>query len=292
MPVLPSLPPALRDAVLAWFDANGRIFAIRQARDPYAILVSEVMAQQTQIGRAQEYWTRWMATFPTIESLASASPAEVLRAWAGLGYNRRAINLQRAARVVVEDHGGRMPRDVEALEALPGIGPYTARAVAAIAFGVPVTAVDTNVRRVLSRVTVGDRALPPRDLQALADGLVPVDRPAAWTQALMDVGATFCRSRRPACETCPVRTWCRYAAATDRGKHTATARRSTPFTATSRWLRGRILDRLRDAEKATWTEFADAIGGHDPAAVGAALVAMARDGLLELDGARARLPLS
>src|SRR2546423_1374092 len=126
LPALPNLPPALRDAVLGWFDANGRIFAIRQARDPYAILVSEVMAQQTQIGRVQEYWTRWMRTFPTIESLASASPADVLRAWAGLGYNRRAINLQRAARVVVADHGGRIPRTVKALEALPGVGPYTA----------------------------------------------------------------------------------------------------------------------------------------------------------------------
>src|SRR5256885_4006493 len=147
MPALPSLPPALRDAVLGWFDANGRIFAIREARDPYAILVSEVMAQQTQIGRAQEYWTRWMPTFPTIDSLASASPADVLRAWAGLGYNRRAINLQRAARVVVADHGGRLPRTVKALEALPGVGPYTARAVGAIAFGVPGTAVATNGRR-------------------------------------------------------------------------------------------------------------------------------------------------
>src|SRR2546423_1880876 len=123
----PPMPrTALRDAVLGWFDANGRIFAIRQARDPYAILVSEVMAQQTQIGRAQEYWTRWMRTFPTIDSLASASPADVLQAWAGLGYNRRAINLQRAARVVVADHGGRIPRTVKALEALPGVGPYTA----------------------------------------------------------------------------------------------------------------------------------------------------------------------
>jgi A/G-specific adenine glycosylase len=294
MPAQPSLPPALRDAVLAWFDANGRIFAIRDARDPYAILVSEVMAQQTQIGRAQEYWTRWMATFPTIESLASASPSDVLRAWAGLGYNRRAINLQRAARIVVTDHGGRLPQTVEALEKLPGVGPYTARAVAAIAFGVAVTAVDTNVRRVLSRVTAGEGSVPPRDLQVLADGSVPVDRPGAWTQALMDVGATFCRSRRPACEACPVRAWCSYAAVGDPGEHAdpPRRRRGAPFATTSRWLRGRILDRLRDTEEATWTEFADAIGEHRPQAVRTALIAMARDGLLELDGARARLPLS
>jgi A/G-specific adenine glycosylase len=204
MPPVPSLPPAMRDAVLAWFDAKGRMFAIREARDPYAILVSEVMAQQTQIGRAQEYWTRWMATLPTVEALASASPADVLRAWAGLGYNRRAINLQRAARVIVAEYGGRLPETVEALERLPGVGPYTARAVAAIAFGRPVTAVDTNVRRVLSRVALAEGVLPPGELQELADGLVPADRPAAWTQALMDVGATFCRSRRPVCDACPV----------------------------------------------------------------------------------------
>ena len=293
VPPVPSLPPAMRDAVLDWFDANGRMFAIREARDPYAILVSEVMAQQTQIGRAQEYWTRWMAMFPTLEALASASPGDVLRAWAGLGYNRRAINLQRAARVVVAEHGGRLPETVEALERLPGVGPYTARAVAAIAFGVLVTAVDTNVRRVLSRVAVGDGVVPPEDLQELADGLVPADRPAAWTQGLMDVGATFCRSRRPVCDACPVRAWCRFAAV-DRPPVRA-ERNRVPFAQTSRWLRGRILARLRDAHGATWTLFADAIGEHDSGAVSAALVAMARDGLVELDtadAACARLPLS
>jgi A/G-specific adenine glycosylase len=283
----------MRDAVLDWFDTNGRMFAIREARDPYAILVSEVMAQQTQIGRAQEYWTRWMATFPTFEALASASPGDVLRAWAGLGYNRRAINLQRAARAVVAEHGGRLPETVEALQRLPGVGPYTARAVAAIAFGAPVTAVDTNVRRVLSRVAVAAGVLPPADLQALADGLVPADRPAAWTQALMDVGATFCRSRRPACEACPVQAWCRFAAAD--APPVRAGRVRVPFAQTSRWLRGRILARLRDADDATWTPFVEAIGEHGSAAVCAALVVMARDGLVELDiadPARARLPLS
>ena len=286
----------MRDAVLAWFDANGRTFAIREARDPYAILVSEVMAQQTQIGRAQEYWTRWMATFPSLEALASASPADVLRAWAGLGYNRRAINLQRAARVIVAEHAGRVPDTVEELERLPGVGPYTARAVAAIAFGAPVTAVDTNVRRVLSRVAVADGVVAPADLQALADRVLPPDRPAAWTQALMDVGATFCRSRRPVCGDCPVRAWCQFAAAA-RGDETRVRRRRrrVPFDLTSRWLRGRILAQLSDADCSTWTVFPDAIGEHDRGAVSAALGAMARDGLVELDSAdasRARLPLS
>jgi A/G-specific adenine glycosylase len=297
MPITASLAPAMRDALLDWFDANGRIFAIREARDPYAILVSEVMAQQTQIGRAQEYWTRWMETFPSVEALAAASPADVLRAWAGLGYNRRAINLQRAARVIVADHGGAMPDTVEALEKLPGVGPYTARAVAAIAFGRPVTAVDTNVRRVLSRVVGGHRGVRPVRLQRLADGLVPSNRPAAWTQALMDVGATFCRSRRPACEPCPVRAWCRFAAEPAAPAETSRVRRAPQrkFALTSRWLRGRILDRLRIAGDDGWTLFAESIGEHAPARVLAALVAMAADGLVELhavDPARARLPLA
>jgi len=285
----------MRDAVLAWFDASGRIFAIREARDPYAILVSEVMAQQTQISRAQEYWTRWMAIFPSLEALACASPADVLRAWAGLGYNRRAINLQRAARVVVAEYGGRLPETVEELERLPGVGPYTARAVAAIAFGAPVTAVDTNVRRVLSRLAFASGVVAPGDLQALADGLLPPDRSAAWTQALMDVGAIFCRSRRPVCDACPVRAWCQFAAAGDAERPARPSRSRVPFATTSRWLRGRILERLRDADTSAWTVFRDPIGGHDPAAITSALVAMARDGLVELDGqdsARARLPLS
>jgi A/G-specific adenine glycosylase len=297
MPITASLAPAMRHALLDWFDANGRIFAIRQARDAYAILVSEVMAQQTQIGRVQEYWTRWMGIFPSVEALAAASPADVLRAWAGLGYNRRAINLQRAARVIVADHGGAMPDTVDTLEKLPGVGPYTARAVAAIAFGRPVTAVDTNVRRVLSRVAGGHAAVAPARLQDLADGSVPRDRPAAWTQALMDVGATFCRSRRPACEPCPVRAWCRFAAEpaalaeTRRVRHAPQRR----FALTSRWLRGRILDRLRLADGDAWTLFGHPIGDHAPAGVLAALSAMASDGLVEVDAvdpARARLPLS
>lgn len=199
----------LQAAILGWFDASGRTLPFRATRDPYAILVSEVMAQQTQIGRVAQAWTAFMAAFPSIEALAAASPADVLRAWRGLGYNRRALNLYRAARIVVEEHHGRMPTEVAALERLPGIGPYTARAVAAIAFGIPVGAVDTNVRRVLGRALTGDAAgLGARELQAAADRSVPPDRAADWTHALMDVGATFCRPVTPQCDGCPVRPWC------------------------------------------------------------------------------------
>ena len=154
-----------------------------------------------------------MARFPTVVTLAEAPVADVLRAWAGLGYNRRALALHRAARVIVEQHRGEVPSSVEALEALPGVGPYTARAVAAIAFGLPVGAVDTNVRRVLGRVAAGGaEAFSGAAMQALADAVVPAGRAGAWTHALMDVGARVCRAARPVCTDCPADAWCRYAA--------------------------------------------------------------------------------
>jgi A/G-specific adenine glycosylase len=262
------------------------------------------MAQQTQIARVGEAWQVFTATFPTFERLADASPADVLRAWRGLGYNRRALNLWRAARVVVDKYGGRLPSDVDALQRLPGIGPYTARAVAAIAFGAPVGAVDTNVRRVLGRTMVGAAdSLLVADLQRLADASVPADRAADWTHALMDVGATFCRTSRPACEACPARPWCRYEAGATRAVPTAVApgrgptlarERAAPFSSTSRWLRGRILDRLREADGSNWLELVPPIGDHDRVAVTRALSLLAAEGLVELDSGselRARLPL-
>jgi A/G-specific adenine glycosylase len=298
-PFLPTVPDGLRDAILAWYDARGRSLPFRGTTDPYAVLVSEVMAQQTQISRVAPAWTAFMAAFPTLADLAAASPADVLRAWRGMGYNRRALNLWRAARVVVDEHGGCLPSDVALLERLPGIGPYTARAVAAIAFGSPVGAVDTNVRRVLGRAIGGAiDALPPSELQRVADAAVPVDRPADWTHALMDVGATFCRTTQPLCGECPALAWCRYAAASPAhvrvGRVPRASRRAPRFTATSRWLRGRILDRLREVEGAGWVVVEAPIGGHDRAAIVAALERLASEGLVELDPAsqlRARLPV-
>lgn len=295
----------LRGAILAWYDARGRSLPFRGTTDPYAVLVSEVMAQQTQISRVAPAWTAFMAAFPTLADLAAASPADVLRAWRGMGYNRRALNLWRAARVVVEDHGGRLPCDVAALERLPGVGPYTARAVAAIAFGAPVGAVDTNVRRVLGRALGGAiDAFPASELQRIADASVPVERPADWTHALMDVGATFCRTTGPLCADCPALAWCRYAAAAPepaapdrvRGVGVGVAPPSRlPFPATSRWLRGRILDRLREAEGAGWIIVDASIGDHDRPTIARTLKLLAVDGLVELhpeSELTARLPLA
>jgi A/G-specific adenine glycosylase len=285
----PALPADARAAVLTWFDARGRALAFRGTRDPYAILVSEIMAQQTQISRVVEAWPRFLERFPTVTALAAASPADVLRAWRGMGYDRRALNLHRAARTIVAEHHGHVPRDLAALEALPGIGPYTARAVASIAFGAPVGAVDTNVRRVLGRALSGGTGLSPVELQAAADASVDPVRSGEWTHAVMDVGATLCRPARPLCEQCPVQPWCRFAARVANAttepveKRPRARTRATPFHATSRWLRGRLVDRLREAEGLVWTEFGGPIGSHDSSAIARALAALARDGVVELD---------
>jgi len=296
-----AVPPAAREAILAWYAENGRELAFRASVEPYAVLVSELMAQQTQAERAAAAWTAWMARWPTAADLAAAPVADVLRAWAGLGYNRRALALHRAAKAIVADHAGSVPEDLGALEALPGVGPYTARAVLAIAFGRPVGAVDTNVRRVLGRIAAGGPgAFTPRELQALADAVVPRDDAAAWTHALMDVGARLCAPRNPRCAECPAAAWCRHAAgerpAASEGPSTRPKpqRAASAFPATTRWLRGRVLDRARDASDGDWVPYAEPIGVHSATAVREAVLALAGEGLLEAredrHGLAARLP--
>jgi A/G-specific adenine glycosylase len=199
-------PRRIRVALLAWYDAEQRDLPWRATRDPYAVLVSEVMLQQTQAARVAGRFDRFVARFPTAEALAAAPPSSVLAEWSGLGYNRRALALQRAAAMVVSDG---WPRDVAGLERLPGIGPYTARAIASLAFGRSIGVVDTNVRRwLLRRFEVEDA---PRPLQALADALAtvgPDDRAGAWTHASMEFGAEVCRSRSPRCDACPIARGC------------------------------------------------------------------------------------
>lgn len=196
----------LRRSLLVWYDAEHRDFPWRSTRDPYAVLVSEVMLQQTQATRVVERFPRFLARFPSVEALASASTAEVLAAWSGLGYNRRALALQRAA-ITVAQRG--WPRDVAGLARLAGVGPYTARAVASLAFDVPVGVVDTNVRRwLLRRIGGPDR---PATLQATADALAAPGQGAdvaAWTHATMEFGASICRARSPRCDICPVASGC------------------------------------------------------------------------------------
>ncbi len=202
--------------LLAWYAGEGRAhLPWRHTRDPYAVLVSEVMLQQTQVDRVLPKYREFLDRFPTLQVLADAPASEVIKVWAGLGYNMRAVRLREIARQAVAQYGGALPATLDGLLALKGIGRYTAGAVACFAFGLPVATVDTNIRRVLWRAFRGiEPALWPsgeraaREALALADWALPADRAYDWQQALMDLGATVCLARRPACERCPLRECC------------------------------------------------------------------------------------
>ncbi|MEE9163823.1 MAG: A/G-specific adenine glycosylase [Thermoplasmata archaeon] len=201
-----------RRALLAWYAKNRRDLPWRRTQDPYAILVSEVLLQQTRIRAGESYFRRFMARFPTVQDLARATMDEVLRVWEGLGYYRRARLLHAAAKEIVTRHKGRVPRDTDALTALPGVGPYTAGAVASIAYGQSVPAVDGNVIRVLARLhripeNVTLAATKARILDEATD-LVPRRDPGTFNQALMELGALVCLPKVPRCGECPVVVWC------------------------------------------------------------------------------------
>jgi A/G-specific adenine glycosylase len=201
---------AFRRGLLAWYRRHGRDLPWRRTRDPYAILVSEVMLQQTQVRRVLEFYPRFLRRYPTVEELAAAPEGAVREAWDGLGYYRRAANLQRTARLVAERHGGRFPEDLAELERLPGIGRYTAGALVTFAFGVDAAILDTNAARVLARVFgAGRRRGRNGRLWAIAGAALPPGRGYAFNQAIMDLGALICTARRPACPRCPVRHACR-----------------------------------------------------------------------------------
>jgi A/G-specific adenine glycosylase len=221
----------LQADLLGWFGRHARSLPWRETRDPYAILVSEIMLQQTQVARVIERYTSWLERWPTVEALAAASTADVVRAWSGLGYNRRAINLQRAARVVAE--AGGFPRSVEGLQALPGVGPYTASAIACFAFGAHLTTVDVNVRRVLTRALERQEAPPP------------AGRAWDWNQALFDLGATVCLARVPRCEICPLARGC-----PSRGTRFEPLRKQGPFAGSSRARRAALVRELHDGPRA------------------------------------------
>lgn len=210
----PAHAQAFRRKLLAWWSRAARDLPWRRTRDPYRVLVSEFMLQQTQVSRVEEYYPRFLKRFPDLEALARARPQAVREAWDGLGYYARASNLHALARVVSEDLDGAVPDNPEELEKLPGIGPYTAGAVASFAYEKPVPAVDTNVSRVLRRVFWGSnhaRRTTYRALWDLASALVPENGKQAWrfNQAVMELGALICVARKPKCPECPVRPNCK-----------------------------------------------------------------------------------
>jgi A/G-specific adenine glycosylase len=209
----------IRRPLLDWYDANARDLPWRvgprdhatgQRPDPYRVWLSEVMLQQTTVPHATPYFLKFTARWPTVTDLADADDADVMAAWAGLGYYARARNLLACARAVAEAHGGVFPDTEEGLRSLPGLGPYTAAAVGAIAFGRPTNVVDSNVERVISRLFAVESPLPDAkpELKRLAATLVRDDRPGDWAQALMDLGATVCRPKAPLCDRCPLASHC------------------------------------------------------------------------------------
>ena len=276
---------ALRAAVLGWYARSRRDLPWRRTTDPYTVLVSEVMLQQTQVPRVIPKYQAFLDRFPSASQCAAAPVADVVRAWAGLGYNRRAVNLHRAAVAVVERHGGGFPNDLDALMALPGVGPYTARAVLTFAFGRDVGIVESNTGRVLARVA--GRPLSPTEAQRFADELVPDGDGWAWNQAMIDLGATVCLRRAPKCGECPIATHCRWHAGADPA---APAHKQSTFAGSDRQGRGRLVDAMRVApvpvdripEAAGWPD--------DPARAHRVASTLVADGLaIEVDG-ELRLP--
>ena len=275
-------------ALLAWADDERRDLPWRRTRDPWAILVSELMLQQTQVARVVPKYEAFLHRFPTPAACAAQPVAAVIESWAGLGYNRRAVNLHRTAVQVTAEYEGRLPADLEGLLALPGIGPYTARAVLVFAHEQDVGVVDTNVARILARWH--GAALSPAQLQEHADDHVPSGQAWAWNQGMFDLGAGVCGARSAACEACPVQDHCGW-----RGRGPDPARPATKqstFEGSDRQGRGRLVDAMRAAPVAD-SDLAEVMGWPDDEGRALRVAAtLVDDGLAVHRNARWELPSS
>lgn len=279
------LTPGAVAAIGAWAPVHHRDLPWRATRDRWGVLVSEVMLQQTQVDRVVRRWVSFMARFPTPSAAAAAGVAAVVDEWAGLGYNRRAVALHRCAVACVDTHGGSVPGTLAELMALPGVGPYTARAVLAFADGADVAVVDTNVGRVLARVA--GRRLRPAEAQRAADDAVPAGAGWWWNQAMLDLGATVCTARVARCGDCPVAPWCAW-----RGEGPDPAAGSAGVTApqsrfegSDRQGRGRLVDALRTDGAVPAGALATAAGWpDDPDRARRVAAGLVADGLAGDDG--------
>jgi A/G-specific adenine glycosylase len=288
---MPSSKPSRRglgrEALRAWYAPRHRAYPWRGSHDPYAVWVSEVMLQQTQASRVMPAFRSFLRRFPTVQALAAGSRRDVVREWGALGYNRRAVRLSEAARAIVRDHGGRIPRDPAILRELPGVGPYTAAAVASLGFGQPVAVVDTNVRRVVARVHAGIdvHEVPAKYVWALAEAWLDRDDPITWNQAVMDLGREVCRPK-PRCDACPLARVCRFHLA---GSIAARGPgRQGPFEGSSRQVRGAVVRALRSHPSLTRMRLGDETG-FAPERIDAAVATLTADGLVEDDGGAVRL---
>lgn len=281
-PATPRIDPRLPRQINAWYRTQARPFAWRQpGTSAWAILLIEFMAQQTQIERAGAAWATWLERWPTPADLAAASQAEVLRAWDRLGYPRRALALHASAAAIVERHSGEVPSNVDELLCLPGIGPYTAGAVAAFAYGVRTPVVDTNVRRVLARTVLGLARTEPNARHDLALMAAALPRDAAAAQAFnaaaMELGAVICTAKAPRCSECPVAARCAWRAAGYPGSGSA-SRKQARFEGSDRQVRGRIMAVLRAADGVVPRSALDGLAT-DPAQLTRALAGLYADGL-------------
>ncbi len=273
-----------RRAVLGAGDHLWRDLPWRRTRDPWLVLVSEVMLQQTQASRVVAPYEAFVHRFPDPGTCAAAGTADVVRLWEGLGYNRRAVNLHRTAQIIVHGHGGRVPGDLRSLRALPGVGEYTARAVLAFAFGSQVGVVDTNVARVLARAVTG-RPLRKGEAQELADFLVPDTGSWRFNQALFDIGAQVCTARRPGCTRCALRRRCSWLRAGGSGLDpAATGRRQSAFAGSDRQGRGRLVAALRASPIAAATLARTAGWPDDADRARAAADGLVADGIARWEG--------
>ena len=273
-----------------WAATELRDLPWRQTRDPWRVLVSEIMLQQTQVSRVIERYHEFLERFPTASDCAVAPTSAVIELWAGLGYNRRAVNLWRAAVEVTETHDGVLPNDLAALLKLPGVGPYTARAVMAFAFEADVAVVDTNVGRLLARWS--GQSLKPKQAQQMADELVPAGDGWAWNQSLFDFAVAVCTKRDPACGECPLADACAWQGHGDDPAVTSAgvSGKQSTFEGSERQVRGRIVDALRTGPVAV-SELVgfgrDQDTASDVERIAATLI---RDGLAWQDGDQLRLP--
>ncbi len=285
----------VHERVLDWYADAARPLPWRSpGTTPWGVLVSEVMAQQTPVARVAPVWRTWLERWPTPAALAVEPPGEAVRAWGRLGYPRRALRLHEAAGVILARHGGAVPSDLEALLALPGVGEYTAAAVACFAFGQATTVVDTNVRRVLARVLTG-RALPPPHPTPAERALAEQARPpltadaVVWNVAAMELGALVCTARAPRCEQCPVADLCAWRRA-GYPAYDGPPRRGQPWEGTDRQCRGVLLQTLRDSPGPVGSAALASVWPDEPQRM-RCLDALVVDGLVEpLGGDQIRLP--
>lgn len=297
MSSLPTPGPGVsrrQEALLSWWARSGRHdLPWRHTRDPWAVVVSELMLQQTQVARVVPRFHAFMARFPDAATCAAATPGDVVRMWSGLGYNRRALHLHQLAVACVERHGGSLPADLGSLLALPGVGPYTARAVLVFAFEHDLGVVDSNVGRVLARWE--GRSLTSPEAQALADAAVPSDEGWAWSQALFDLGSAVCLRRAPRCGACSVVDDCAFGRSGGEGDDPATAtagvsKGQSRFDGSDRQGRGRLVASLRDGPQPLSSVATIAGWPDDPARTRRVLDGLLADGLVVVDGDRLRLP--